>query len=98
MCAEWHEKIKKLEKTRQVVYIIKEIDLFKSVFVILRTLSSGILERDHWREFWTIIKADKSYTDNLKLGTMLNFSRNIVEKMSKVQDIVSRAQGEATLV
>lgn len=93
MCTEWHEKVKKMEKTRQVVYIIKEIDLFKSIFTIFRTLSSGILERDHWREFWTTIKADKNYTENLKLGTMLNFARSILEKLSKVQDIVSRAQG-----
>lgn len=93
MCTEWHEKVKKMEKTRQVVYMIKEIDLFKSIFTIFRTLSSGILERDHWREFWTTIKADKNYTENLKLGTMLNFARSILEKLSKVQDIVSRAQG-----
>lgn len=29
---------------------------------------------------------------------MLNFARNILEKLSKVQDIISRAQGEATLI
>ena len=66
-----------MEKTKQVLYIIKEIQLFKSVFIVLRTLSSGILERDHWRKLWTIIKADKGF-DNLKLGTMLNYSKNIL--------------------
>lgn len=60
------------------MYIIKEIDLFKSIFNVLRTLSSGILERDHWRELWTVIKADKGNFDNLKLGTMLNYARNIL--------------------
>lgn len=88
-----------MEKTRQVIHIIKEIDLFKSVFTILRTLSAGILERDHWREFWTVIKSDKQYPiDTLKLGIMLNFSKNISENLTKIQDIVSRAQGEATLI
>ena len=56
LCTDWYEKVKKLEKTRQVVYIIKEIDLFKSVFTIFRTLSSGILEREHWREFWALLQ------------------------------------------
>jgi hypothetical protein len=29
--------------SRQVVYIIKETDLFKSLFPLLKTLASGIL-------------------------------------------------------
>ena len=98
MCTEWHEKVKKMEKTRQVVHIIKEIDLFKSIFTVLRTLSSGILEREHWREFYTVIKVNAYPTDTLKLSAMLNHARSILEKLTKVQDIISRAQGEATLV
>jgi hypothetical protein len=96
-CLGWNEKMKKMEKTRQVMYIMKEIDLFKSIFVVLRNLASGILEREHWREFWVVVKAERGYLEELKLGTMLNFGRNIMEEVNKVQDIVSRAQGEAVL-
>ena len=68
------------------------------MFTIFRTLSSGILEREHWREFWTVIKATAQSADSLKMITMLNNARAILEKLSKIQDIVSRAQGEATLI
>jgi hypothetical protein len=67
-----------MEKTKQIIYIVKEIDLFKSIFSTLKNLSSGILERDHWREFWSILKVSKSYSEELKFGTMLNFARNIL--------------------
>ena len=58
-CTQWSERVKSNEKTRQVVYIIKETDLFKSLFIILKTLSSGILEKEHWKNFWTILKSDR---------------------------------------
>jgi dynein heavy chain 2 len=87
-----------MEKTKQVMYIIKEIDTFRSVFGLLRTLSSGILERDHWRNFWSILNVNKVISpEMIKLKDMMNFSRKLNEKITQIQDLVSRAQGEATL-
>lgn len=42
-CIKWSDKVKGQEMSRQIVYIIKEIDLFKSLFSLFKTLSSGIL-------------------------------------------------------
>ena len=65
--------------TRQIVYVIKETDLFKTLFILLRTLSSGILERDHWKQFWTLIRAERSYTsESIRLGDMLGYGRSLV--------------------
>lgn len=65
--------------TRQVVFVIKETDLFKSLFPLLRSLSSGILERDHWKQFWNLIKAERSFaTESLKLGDLLNQGRALL--------------------
>jgi hypothetical protein len=76
---------------------MKEIDLFKSLLPTLRTLSSGILERDHWREFWATLRSSTNYTEGLRLETILSFGRSILENLRKIQDIASRAQGEAIL-
>lgn len=84
--------------SRQVVYIIKETDLFKSLFAILRTLSSGILEKQHWRQFWASLKSDRTFSpESTHLGDMLNNGRLILERLTVIQDLISRAQGEATL-
>lgn len=75
-----------MEKSKQVMYIIKETDLFKNIFALLRMLSSGVLEKDHWKSFWTIIKADKQIpTDSIKLGDMLNIGRSLLDKMNILQ-------------
>lgn len=75
-CAGWAEKLRGREMSRQVVYIIKETDLFKSLFILLRTLSSGILEKEHWRQFWVAVRAERSpAAENLRLGDMLNQGR-----------------------
>jgi len=72
--------------TRQIVYVIKETDLFKSLFILLRTLSSGILEKDHWKQFWSLIRAERSYsTESLRLGDMLGYGRVLVEKQLNIQ-------------
>eukprot|EP00919_Chromeraceae_sp_WS-2016_P071338 GHVR01168964.1.p1 GENE.GHVR01168964.1~~GHVR01168964.1.p1 ORF type:complete len:111 (-),score=9.81 GHVR01168964.1:47-379(-) len=97
-CASWVEKVKQIEKTKQIIYIIKEIDLFKSLFAVLKSLSSGILEKDHWKVFWNIIKSDKYMApESIKLGDVLNQGRVILEKLLGIQDLISRAQGESTL-
>ena len=84
--------------TRQVVFVIKETDLFKSLFPLLRTLSSGVLEKDHWRQFWQLIKSEKSYApESVRLGDMLAQGRNLLERQRDIQELMSRAQGEATL-
>jgi dynein heavy chain 2, cytosolic len=84
--------------SRQVVYVIKETDLFKSLFPLLKTLSSGILERDHWKQFWTLLKADRALSaEGIRLGDMLTLGRALLEKQAGVQELLSRAQGEATL-
>ena len=84
--------------TRQVVFVIKETDLFKSMFPLLRTLSSGVLERDHWRQLWQLVKSERTYAaDNLKLGDMLSQGRLLLEKQRDIQELLSKAQGEATL-
>ena len=93
-CLEWHEKVKTMEKTKQVIYIMKEVDLFKSLFTLLRSLSSGILKTDHWRSFWTIIKSPNPISSGqIKLGDMLNKGRSLAEKMQPLQELVARAQG-----
>lgn len=97
-CIEWSEKVKGKEMSRQIVYIIKETDLFKTLFSLLKTLSSGILEREHWKQFWTIIKSERSLAaESVKLGDMLNQGRSLLEKQVAIQDLISRAQGESTL-
>ena len=84
--------------SRQAVYVIKETDLFKSLFPLFKTLSSGILERDHWKQFWTLLKADRALSpDGIRLGDMLTLGRVLLEKQAGVQELLSRAQGEATL-
>ena len=84
--------------TRQIVFVIKETDLFKSLFPLLRTLSSGVLERDHWRQFWQLIKAERSYAaESVRLGDMLAQGRVLLDRQKDIQELLSRAQGEATL-
>lgn len=78
-CSSWSEKVRGKEMTRQIVFVIKETDLFKSLFPLLRSLSSGILERDHWKQFWTLIKAERPFaTESLKLGDLLNQGRALL--------------------
>lgn len=97
-CAEWSQKVRGGEMSRQAVYIIKETDLFKSLFPLLKTLSSGILEKEHWKQFWTAIRADRALTtEGLRLGDMLNHGRALLEKQSALQELIARAQGQATL-
>lgn len=97
-CMKWSDKVKGQEMSRQIVYIIKETDLFRSLFTLFKTLASGILEKEHWKQFWVLIKSERSYaTDSIKLGDMLDQGRTLLEKQVPIQDLISRAQGEATL-
>jgi dynein heavy chain 2, cytosolic len=97
-CSAWSEKVRGKEMNRQVVFIIKETDLFKSLFPLLRTLSSGILERDHWRQFWTLLRAERTYAaESMKLGDLLSQGRILLERQKDIMELLSRAQGEATL-
>ncbi len=42
-CLKWHEHTKTADKSKQVIFIMKEVDAFKSLFHIMKQLSSGIL-------------------------------------------------------
>ncbi len=42
-CLKWQETAKPLEKNKQVIFIIKELEIFKALFNLLKMLSSGIL-------------------------------------------------------
>lgn len=84
------------ERTPQVVYILKEIELFKNIFPVLKQLSGGILEREHWRVLFSMLKLNGDF-DNIKLGYLLNVSHLVWEKNSEIKDLISKAQGESVL-
>lgn len=75
-----------MERNPQITYILKELDLFKSIFPLLKQLSTNIFEKDHWRVFFGLIRVEKDRApDKLKLKELLNSAKIMSDKANEIR-------------
>lgn len=87
-----------MERNPQITYLLKELELYKSIFPLLKQLSANIFEKDHWRVFFGLIRIEKDRAaDKLKLRELLNCAKLMSDKANDIRELVSRAQGETTI-
>ena len=94
----WAEKLRQMDRSPQAVFILKELELFRNIFPVLKQLSGGILEKEHWRILNSILKLSRDKdAEVIRLGDVLNVGKTLWEKSAEVKDLISRAQGEIIL-
>lgn len=97
-CGTWQEKLRSADKNQQVLFLLKELEQFRSIFPLLKQLSANIFERDHWRVFFGLLKLEKDRTpDKLKLRELLNSAKLMSDRANDIRELVARAQGETTI-
>ena len=94
----WADKLKTLNKDACCLYLMSQVELYKSIWPVLKLVIGEAFEKEHWKTLFSMLKIPKEVSiENLTFGHLLGADRLLFEKEAEIKDLAARAQGEVTL-
>lgn len=95
LLSEWSIKVKSQKMNPMLAHIQKDIDMYRSLIPLLKTIRGECWTTDHWGELFHLISIPKGITlSELNLSHFVQVSNNMIAKTKEIGEIANRALGE----
>nr|CAB3240329.1 cytoplasmic dynein 2 heavy chain 1-like [Phallusia mammillata] len=94
----WDDRLRKGDTTMMTVKLLKDISIYKDMIPVLKYVRGEHLSHDHWLDLFRLIGMPRGTTlERLTFQDILSVAPNIVNCVTELKELNSRAQGEVSI-
>ena len=94
----WQEKLKAMEKTLVVRFLLQKIEQFKQGWPLLKLCTGESFEKEHWKKLFNILKFTQDTTiDKLLFKDLVDSMGIMIKRQKEIKELCDKAMGEVTI-